>query len=298
MAMLKLKKFDAAEIKKYRVVENRFVCSICIEIFTTIELLKNHYIDFHSFKEKKVDIPLPNEDYFSESSEQSIVEAAPKESYFSPKICNICEMKFKNQKTLSKHIKHVHNKLKQLICQVCNKQFTRKSTLDIHARTHLSADDSAAKVLSCNICLKFKCSDPSVMSKHKKLHDPSAVGKYKCQSCNYLAIQATGLKNHMKFKHAELFLKMKCNQCEFVSVNPDRLKQHILNHEKGLIEQKEETQKIEEISKSTLNTSMEISSDCFLPIESADSIHNHDQGGVTIIHTNNSSTVHSEDAVF
>lgn len=40
-------------------------------------------------------------------------------------------MKFKNQKTLSKHVKHVHHKLKSLICQVCNKQFTRKSTLDV-----------------------------------------------------------------------------------------------------------------------------------------------------------------------
>jgi hypothetical protein len=79
-----------------------------------------------------------------------------------------------------------------------------------------------------------------------------------------------------------------------VSVNAQRLKQHMKNHEKGLIDKKEETKKVEiEISK-TLNSSMEISSDCFL--ESTDSIHNHDQGGVTIIH--NSSTVHNEDAVF
>jgi hypothetical protein len=46
--------------------------------------------------------------------------------------------KFKNKKTLSKHVKHVHHKLKQLICNVCNKQFTRKSTLDVsHLKAHI-----------------------------------------------------------------------------------------------------------------------------------------------------------------
>lgn len=76
---------------------------------------------------------------------------------------------------------------------------------------------------------------------------------------------------------------MKCTQCEFASVNRERLNQHILNHERGLLDKKEEA-KIEEVSKASLNNSMEISSDCFLPIESTDSIHTHDQGGVTIIH--------------
>jgi hypothetical protein len=96
MAMLKLKPYDAAELTKYRVVENRFVCSICIEIFSTVDLLKSHFIDEHGYKQKVDDRVQNDKDYFSESSEQSIPsEPAPKESYFSPKICTICEMKFK-----------------------------------------------------------------------------------------------------------------------------------------------------------------------------------------------------------
>lgn len=62
----------------------------------------------------------------------------------------------------------------------------------------------------------------------------------------------------MLYKHPEIYSKMKCTQCEFVSVNPDRLKQHLLNHEKGLLNKEEETQKVEHISK-TLNTSIEVS---------------------------------------
>lgn len=103
----------------------------------------------------------------------------------------------------------------------------------------------------------FKCSDPSVINKHKKLHQTSTEGKYKCldKNCNYYAIQTTGLKNHILYKHPELYSTMKCNLCEFVSVNPERLKQHIFNHEKGLLDLnsiKEESRKIEE--KSTLTT--------------------------------------------
>jgi hypothetical protein len=100
-----------------------------------------------------------------------------------------------------------------------------------------------------------------VINKHKKLHQTSTEGKYKCldENCNYFAIQATGLKNHMLYKHPELYSTMKCTQCEFVSVNPDRLKQHLLNHEKGLLDKEEETQKIVHIPKTSMNTSMEVS---------------------------------------
>jgi hypothetical protein len=98
------------------------------------------------------------------------------------------------------------------------------------------------------------------MSKHRKLHQSTTEGKYKCldTECDYYAIQATGLKNHILYKHPQLYSTMKCIHCEFVSVNPERLSQHILNHEKGLLDKQEETEKIEELSKASLNTSMEV----------------------------------------
>jgi uncharacterized Zn-finger protein len=111
-----------------------------VEIFSTIDLLKNHYIVIHHLKnldEEKTEENEVDKDYFNDSSEQSnqseqLPEKEPnKEKYFSEKICKICNQKFKNKKTLTKHIKHVHHKLKQLICNVCNKAFTRKATLDV-----------------------------------------------------------------------------------------------------------------------------------------------------------------------
>lgn len=131
--MLKLKPYNPDDLRKCKFVENRYVCSICIEICTTIDMLKAHYIDIHGFKQPEP-INTSDTDFFSESSSSSIVlkvEEEPKKSYFSPTNCEICGQKFKNKKTLSKHVKHVHHKLKQLICNICNKQFTRKSTLDV-----------------------------------------------------------------------------------------------------------------------------------------------------------------------
>lgn len=111
------------------------------------------------------------------------------------------------------------------------------------------------------------------MSKHKKIHQKSNAGKYKCldESCNYYAIQATGLKNHMISKHIELYATMKCTQCDFVSVNSERLRRHLNDHEKGLLtihsipERKKPDQQNEESQKRSLNSSMEVGNFLTLP---------------------------------
>lgn len=92
-----------------------------------LQLVQQNNIVFNNFSHDD-NTDDTEKDYFEEIPPNEVTKKA---SYFSPKICSICDMKFKNQKTLSKHVKHVHHKLKSLICQVCNKQFTRKSTLDV-----------------------------------------------------------------------------------------------------------------------------------------------------------------------
>lgn len=108
MKSLRLQYFNQVEIDKCTRVEHRFVCCFCIEIFSTVENLKAHYVSSHGYK--------------------TIEEGkAPQQR----KICNICKENFKNSKTLSKHIKSIHHKLKSFICSVCSKKFSRKATLDV-----------------------------------------------------------------------------------------------------------------------------------------------------------------------
>jgi hypothetical protein len=171
-------------------------------------------------------------------------------------------------------------------------------------KQHLSDVDSTKIPCPYPDC-KFKASDPSVVSKHKKIHQTTNEGKYRCldESCNYFAIQSTGLKNHMNSKHPELYANMKCtySSCEFVSVSAERLRRHLNDHELSLLDKSDEISltPTKDMRSNNLNSSMEISSDSFIPIESTDSIVNTslDTGGVTIVH-NTSSNVHSEDAVF
>lgn len=128
--------------------------------------------------------------------------------------------------------------------------------------------DETAKTFACpQADCGFRAADPSVMSKHKKTHQKSNVGKYKCLdgSCSYYAIQATGLKNHMISKHLELYATMKCTFCDFVSVNSERLRRHLNDHEKGLLKIASSTpertkleEQNEESQKRNLNSSMEV----------------------------------------
>ncbi|XP_017122028.1 zinc finger protein 672 isoform X2 [Drosophila elegans] len=71
--------------------------------------------------------------------------AAKKNKYYAEKTCEICNRKFVNGKTLSKHVKTVHNKIKPFICNVCGKKTARKASLivinlipfpDPHASAH------------------------------------------------------------------------------------------------------------------------------------------------------------------
>lgn len=52
-----------------------------------------------------------------------------KTKYYAEKTCEICQRKFVNGKTLSKHVKTVHNKIKPFICNVCGKKTARKASL-------------------------------------------------------------------------------------------------------------------------------------------------------------------------
>lgn len=124
---LRLQPYDENELAKCTNEENRYVCSICVEICLTVEKLKLHYISGHGYK--------PTAYESSDDSSQSEKEVKKKEVVKTvakpPKICEICQQPFKTAKILSRHIKHVHNKIKNFHCSVCSKQFTRKAALQV-----------------------------------------------------------------------------------------------------------------------------------------------------------------------
>ncbi|ALC42910.1 CG11456 [Drosophila busckii] len=109
------------------------------------------------------------------SSEEPSQSATPKKKtkYYAEKTCETCNRKFVNGKTLSKHIKTVHNKIKPFICNVCGKKTARKASLIIHMRQH-----TGEKPLTCEQC-KFSTRDPSSLFKHRQRHNIQAAASAK-----------------------------------------------------------------------------------------------------------------------
>lgn len=121
--------YNQDEIVRCVNVQSRYVCTICTEICFTIRDLKNHYINNHGYTNnsgyESSDESLTAE---KEVKKKEIVKTAVKP----PKICEICNQQFKTAKILSRHIKHVHNKIKNFHCSVCSKQFSRKAALQVN----------------------------------------------------------------------------------------------------------------------------------------------------------------------
>ncbi|KXJ70502.1 hypothetical protein RP20_CCG023346 [Aedes albopictus] len=206
--------------------------------------------------------------------------------WYAERKCDICGHMFGTSKILSKHIKTVHHKIKPFICSVCGYKSARKVTLTIHMRQH-----SGAKPLECKEC-PFRTADPSALKHHEKRHTKDKW--YECKFCGLLTIQASGLKAHIRLNHPKEFETMKCDLCNFTSVNPELLARHKSDHKAGLIKSEDSH---DSVSSKRSKNAPESSSDCFLPIESTDSVV-HDAGGFTIPAVINAPVAHSEETQF
>lgn len=213
----------------------------------------------------------------------NVGQTAPvnKNKYYAEKTCEICSRKFVNGKTLSKHVKAVHNKIKPFICNVCGKKMARKASLIIHMRQH-----TGEKPLHCKVC-KFSTRDPSVLHKHQLRHEKTE--KLKCKHCDFSCIQTSAYKRHMRLNHSEEYKKIACDLCNYVTISSERLQAHKSDHLKGLIVNHEDSMDATRSGTSKnlhkLRNKNEMSADCFLPIESIDSLPHEpavDTGGVTI----------------
>jgi len=224
----------------------QFQCGYCKKRFSRLQNLETH-VESHDFQKE---------------------EKLKQSRWYNKKTCKICHHSFANSKTLSKHVKQVHNKIKPFICKICEYSAARKSTITIHERQHTGEKPLQCKIDSCT----FRAADPSVLLKHIRKHKSEEFSSsYKCLTCSYTAIQASALKNHIRVKHSEVYdKKIKCDACEFTSVNENVLRNHKLDHTSGLINLSTE----KHLSVSLLmhnNAPVDVSSDSFLPHESTDS---------------------------
>lgn len=100
-----------------------YLCSSCPKSFEQFNQLRQHVATAH------------------------IDKNAPSR-WYSKKTCDICSNVFATSKTLSKHIKAVHNRIKPFICNVCGYKSARKSTWEVSCDLNIANFCSRIEFLS------------------------------------------------------------------------------------------------------------------------------------------------------
>jgi KRAB domain-containing zinc finger protein len=131
-----------------------------------------------------------------------------------------CEYKCSSKGNLKRHIKIVHNKIKDFKCTLC--EF--KCSLNSHLKIHIKQVHDKIKDFECQEC-EFKFSTNSHLKQHiKQVHDK--IKDFECQECEFKFSTKGNLKQHIKQVHNKI-KDFKCNFCDFNSSLNSHLKQHI-----------------------------------------------------------------------
>ena len=92
--------------------------------------------------------------------------------------CNMCHLKFRDRGTLNRHVKCVHNKIKDYKCEKCDRAFSRKGNLESH------------------------CMRAHGMKRHEKAVHHKTKG-YKCEKCDYAGARKDNLADHFMRMHGK-----------------------------------------------------------------------------------------------
>ena len=143
--------------------------------------------------------------------------------------CDHCGKTFGRGYNLKMHLKTDHEGVKELkYCKFCGKGFTRVFTLQEHIKT---VHEGLKKSFHCNNCSKV-FGQQRLLNRHIKLvHD--VVKIHNCEHCNKTFGRKDHLKNHIKTVH-EGVKEFKCEQCEKAFGEHENLKKHIKTVHEGI----------------------------------------------------------------
>ena len=140
--------------------------------------------------------------------------------------CELCDKSYDNIHYLKRHIKTVHDKVKDYKCDSCGKAFTTPSHLEQHVKSvHLKIKD-----IACDYCDKVFSArfhlNKHVKYVHKKLKN------YRCGFCSRAFHESSHLKRHIKSIHKGQKVHT-CGHCKKSFGAPSHLKRHVnLVHKK------------------------------------------------------------------
>ncbi|XP_066599275.1 zinc finger protein 707-like [Prorops nasuta] len=119
-----------------------------------------------------------------------------------PNECQECQQKFRSASGLNRHIRDVHEKVKNFCCDLCDRRFASKLSRDEHRITHTDE-----RPHTCEICGKsFK--QKSSLYVHKLYHKEYC---HQCTSCGKRFKRKADLDTH-EYTHSHL-KRFSCEIC-------------------------------------------------------------------------------------
>ena len=144
--------------------------------------------------------------------------------------CHLCEYKSTSNININKHIKQVHDKIKDTKCPECEYTCSTNGALRIHTKqVHDKIKD-----MKCPKC-KYTCSTKGDLNKHiKAIHDK--IKDLHCPKCDFTCSAPPNIKQHIKICTGKLnvsageYAVMKC--LELLGIEYEREVSPITGHRK------------------------------------------------------------------
>ena len=134
--------------------------------------------------------------------------------------CSKCDYKCGSNADLQKHIKAVHDKIKDFKCNKCDYECSGNSNL----QKHIKMVHDKIKDVKCPKC-DYACSTNGHIQTHiKMVHDKTK--DVKCQKCDYACSTNGHLQKHIKQVHDKI-KDHKCDKCEYACSTNESLQTHI-----------------------------------------------------------------------
>ena len=172
-----------------------FNCESCGKSFSSKYYLEIHYRTIHKgHKDENInsnyicyycDISFQNENNLTEHGLEKHV-------------CDICCKKFKQTSHLRRHIKDVHEKIKDFMCDYCSKRFKNNAAV----KRHQEDVHTQNKKWLCDQCNKRFSSKQTLQNHNRQFHKSGTM--YICGICNKSYQSMSHLNRHTKAAHLGL----------------------------------------------------------------------------------------------
>jgi phage host-nuclease inhibitor protein Gam len=134
--------------------------------------------------------------------------------------CELCDYVCSANGDLKRHIKRIHNQIRDIKCNQCDHVCSENSNL----KKHIKRVHDRIRDIKCNQC-EFACSDNSSLKMHiKRIHNQ--IRDINCELCEFACSANNDLKRHIKQVHDKI-RDIKCNQCDYACSENSDLKKHI-----------------------------------------------------------------------